>query len=168
LKWDAVTYNLPQIFYFFLDDTVLTQGFELVDTCSTVWAIPPALFALVIFSCPDLPEPQSSYRCFLPSVEWQTCATTPSYWLRWGLLNFCMAGELAVFLPISDSQVAIVMGERHWLSARFPFFDLTIACYHIPATSAFAAAHKYSILFVNFQFVQDFKKISFLISSLMY
>jgi hypothetical protein len=52
--------------------------------CYTTWATLPAFFALVILEI---------WSHFLPRLAWTTmvdCFTTPSYWLRWGLVNFLL------------------------------------------------------------------------------
>jgi hypothetical protein len=72
------------LFFFFSGGT----GFELrtlhwLGRCSTTWAMPPAIFALVIFKigslgfCPGQPQPP--VLCFLPSMGKQVCTTTPAF-----------------------------------------------------------------------------------------
>jgi hypothetical protein len=74
---------------------ILNQGLHLLGKCSTTWATPPALFALVIFqvkSC-DSPLPFMALDHDPPTYAshcWDYRGTLPclACWLRWELSNF--------------------------------------------------------------------------------
>jgi hypothetical protein len=54
--------------------------------------------------CPGLPGPRSSYLWSPPSLGWQAHATIPSYWLRWGLVNFSSQADLEPWSSWSQSS----------------------------------------------------------------
>jgi hypothetical protein len=90
--------------------------------CSTTWAMPPVLFALVILeigswllSRPAWTVHNPPILCSLQLLGWQVHTTMPNYWLGWGLTNFLPRAGLEPWSSWSHPPKELgLLGISHW------------------------------------------------------
>jgi hypothetical protein len=99
-------------------------GFELgasciLCRCSTPWAMPPVLFAVVILEVGSLClDHILLFEISVPKAH----ATTPSCWQ-----TFCLLWPWTKILWFSASQVARITGVNHW---HLMVFDILTKVFH--------------------------------------
>jgi hypothetical protein len=121
-SWVASKLLIKRMYFSFCGGAVL--GFELsasclLGRCSTAWAIPSALFALVCLETGSYFLPRQAWTLILlfytSHCSWDDRHTPPScYWLRWDLRNFSLCWPWTEILLISASLVATVTAVNHW------------------------------------------------------
>jgi hypothetical protein len=118
-----MSYQVLVIFFFTAILGFKLRTLHLLGRLSTSWATLPSHFALVIFEigicffCLGQSGPWSFYYKLIAIAErWQVWTTVPSYWLRWGLMNFLPALAMnsdPPWFPLPASQVTRITAMSH-------------------------------------------------------